>query len=194
MTTKSLSLLTLFTLSLATPLSYAQKSTWAIDPAHSVAEFQIRHLGVSNVRGSITGIKGTVNLDEKDVTHSDVSATLETSTVTTSNEKRDTHLKSAEFFDVSKNPQIAFKSTRFSNSGGKLQMTGDLTIGGVTKSVTLDVDGPAAPQTQKNGKVVSGISASGMLKRSDFNFGPKWTPPAIGDDVKFTIDLEIDKQ
>ena len=171
----------------------AQTSTWTIDPAHSSVNFEIRHLGVSTVHGSITGAKGTVQLDEKDVTKSSVNATLETSTVNTANEARDKHLKSPEFFDAAKYPEITFKSTGLSNAGGKLQMTGDLTLNGITKPVTLDVDGPAPPQ-KGMGKTVSGFSATGTVKRADYSFGGKYPPPMLGDDVKFTIDIEIDKQ
>ncbi len=194
MKSKILSLVAIAGLCLGGSSSQAQTSSWTIDPAHSGTEFQIRHLGVSTVRGSITGVKGTVQLDEKDVTKSTVNATLETSTVSTSNDARDKHLKSPDFFDAAKFPQITFKSTGFSNAGGKLQMTGDLTLNGITKPVTLEVDGPAPPQKGMGGKVISGFSATGVLKRTDFNFGPKYAPPMLGDDVKFTIDLEIDKQ
>jgi polyisoprenoid-binding protein YceI len=172
----------------------AQTSTWSIDPAHSSINFEVRHLSVSNVHGSINDVKGTVVYDEKDITKSSVQATAEVSSVNTNNAKRDQDLKSPKFFDVEKNPQLSFKSTSLSNAGGKLTLTGDLTLNGVTKSVTLDLDGPAPPQTDKNGKTRSGFSASGKLKRSDFNFGPTYPGAVIGDDVKFSIDVEIDKQ
>lgn len=194
MNNKFLSLIAFAGLGLAGAMSYAQTSSWTIDPAHSNAGFQIRHLGVSNVRGSLTGVKGTVQLDEKDVTKSTVNATIDTSTVSTSNDARDKHLKSPEFFDVSKFPEMTFKSSSFSNAGGKLQMTGDLTLNSVSKPVTLDVDGPAPPQKGMGGKTVSGFSATGTIKRSDYNFGAKYGPPMIGDEVKFTIDIEIGKQ
>ena len=179
---------------LAAPSLRAQSSTWTMDPAHSQADFQIRHLGVSNVRGSISGVKGSVVLDEKDITKSKVEATLATATVNTGNEGRDKHLKSPDFFDIEKNPAITFKSTSLTNAGGKLKMIGDLTLNGVTKPVTLDVDGPAPPQKGMNGKTVSGFSATGILHRADFNFGQKYGAPILGDDVKFTIDVEISKQ
>ncbi|NYF80532.1 YceI family protein [Granulicella arctica] len=175
------------------PIAHAQTSTWALDPAHSQADFQIRHLGVSTVRGAITGAKGTVILDEKDITKSKVEATLSTATVNTSNDARDKHLKSPDFFDAEKYPTITFKSTSITKNGDKLELTGDLTIGATTKSVTLDVDGPAPPQSM-HGKTISGFSASGTIKRSDFNFGQKFPAAMLGDDVKFTIDVEIDKQ
>jgi len=176
------------------PQAKAQTSTWALDPAHSQVDFQIRHLGVSNVRGSISGAKGTVVLDEKDITKSKIEATLSTATVNTGNDARDKHLKSPDFFDVDKNPTITFKSTSVTKDGGKLQMVGDLTLNGITKSVTLDVDGPAPPQKGMGGKIVSGFSATGLIKRTDFGFGQKFAAPMLSDEVKFTIDVEIDKQ
>lgn len=177
---------------LAAP-AQAQTSTWAIDPAHSSVNFEILHLGVSHVHGSFSGVKGMVTLDEKDITKSKVDATIDTTTVSTGMAARDTHLKSPDFFDVEKNPTMTFASTGLTKADGKLKMMGNLTIGGVTKPVTLDVDGPAPPQTMQ-GKTVSGFSATGTLSRKDFNFGGKYSAPMLGDDVKFTIDVEIDKK
>ncbi|WP_035350778.1 YceI family protein [Edaphobacter aggregans] len=186
--------LALTSASLAGSSALAQTSTWTIDPAHSSVNFEIRHMGVSNVHGAIGGVKGTVLYDEKNITKSTVTSTAETATVATGVEARDKHLKSPDFFDVEKYPQLTFKSTSISNTGGKLTLTGDLTLNGVTKRVTLDVDGPAPGQTDKDGKTRSGFSANGTLKRSDFNFGSKFGSAMVGDDIKFSIDLEIDKQ
>jgi polyisoprenoid-binding protein YceI len=186
--------LALATASLTGSSALAQPSTWTIDPAHSSINFEIRHMGVSNVHGSIGGIKGTVVYDEKDITKASVEATTDATTVATGVEARDKHLKSPDFFDVEKYPTLSFKSASLSNSGGKLTLTGDLTLHGVTKSVTLDVDGPAPPQTGKDGKTRSGFSATGKLKRSDFNVGSKFGAAMVGDDVKFSIDVELDKQ
>jgi polyisoprenoid-binding protein YceI len=172
----------------------AQTSTWSIDPNHSSVQFQVRHMGVSNVHGALNGVKGTVTLNDADITKSSVNATIETATVWTGVAARDKDLRSPNFFDVEKNPEIAFKSTSLSRASGKLQLTGDLTLSGVTKSVTLDLDGPSAPETGKDGKVRSGFSATGILKRSDFNFGAKTPNVIVGNDVKFTIDVELDKQ
>jgi len=172
---------------------YAQTSTWGIDPAHSSVNFEILHLGVSHVHGAFGNVKGTVTLNDKDITKSSVEATIDTTTVSTGVAQRDTHLKSPDFFDVEKNPTMTFKSTSLTSAGGKLQLVGDLTISGVTKSVTLDLDGPTPPQTMQ-GKTVSGFSASGKLSRKDFAFGPKFSAPMLGDDVKFTVDVEIDKK
>jgi len=173
--------------------AYAQMSTWTIDPAHSSVNFEVIHMGVSHVHGAFGNVKGSVTLNDKDITKSSVSTTIDTTTVSTGVAQRDTHLKSADFFDVTKNPVMTFKSTSLSNSGGKLHLIGDLTINGVTKSVSLDLDGPTPPQTMQ-GKTISGFSASGTIKRSDYSFGAKYPSPLISDDVKFTVDVEIDKQ
>jgi polyisoprenoid-binding protein YceI len=171
----------------------AQSSTWTIDPNHSQVNFGIKHLQVSTVRGSISGVTGNVIWDEKNPSKSSVEATINTTTVTTNNEKRDAHLKSPDFFNVEKFPTMTFKSTAVTSANGKLQVVGDLTLTGVTKSVTLDVDGPTPPQKGMGGKLVTGFSATGKLKRSDFNFGSKFAEPVLGDEVQFTIDIEAGK-
>ncbi|MEO6911889.1 MAG: YceI family protein [Edaphobacter sp.] len=181
-------------LTLTSAAVQAQTSTWTIDPAHSNVQFVVRHMGVSNVRGLINGIKGTILLNDADITKSSVNATIETATVWTGTAPRDKDLRSPNFFDVEKYPQITFKSTSLTKSDGKLKLTGDVTLTGVTKSVTFDLDGPSAPETGKDGKVRSGFSAAGALKRSDFNFGSKYPNAVIGNDIKFTIDVEIDKK
>jgi polyisoprenoid-binding protein YceI len=171
----------------------AQSSSWTIDSNHSQVNFQIRHMGVSTVRGSISGITGTVVWDAKDPSKSSVEATITTKTVSTNNEKRDADLRSPSFFDVEKYPTMTFKSTSVTSAGGKLQVVGDLTLGGVTKSVTLDVDGPTPPQKGQHDKLVIGFSISGLLKRSDFNFGQKYGSPILGDEVRFTSDSEANQ-
>jgi polyisoprenoid-binding protein YceI len=150
-------------------------------------------LEVSTVRGSISGVTGSVVWDEKNPSNSSVQATINTTTVSTNNEKRDGHLKSPDFFNVEKFPTMTFKSTSVTSANGKLQVIGDLTLTGVTKSVTLAVDGPTPPQKGMGGKLVTGFSATGTLKRSDFNFGSKFGSPTLGDDVQFTIDIEAGK-
>jgi polyisoprenoid-binding protein YceI len=183
--------LTLFTAMVAA----AQSSTWTIDKNHSQANFQIRHLAVSNVRGSISGVTGTIIWDEKDISKSSVTAILDANTVNTSTEARDTHLKGADFFNVEKFPTIPFKSTSVTGTPGKLKIVGDLTLAGVTKSVVLDVDGPSVPVKGPGGKMVTGFSATGLIKRSDFNFATAYAgSAALGDEVKFTLDLEAAKQ
>lgn len=173
--------------------AHAQTSTWVIDPAHSSVNFEIVHMGVSHVHGAFGNVKGTVTLNDQDITKSSVAATIDTTTVSTGVAGRDTDLKSANFFDVTKNPAMTFASTSLVKTSGKLRLVGDLTINGVTKSVTLDLDGPTAPQTNQ-GRAISGFSASGRLSRKEFGFGAKYSAPIIGDEVKFTVDVEIDKK
>jgi len=172
----------------------AQTSTWTIDKNHSEINFQILHMGVSNVRGSFSGVTGNVLWDAKNLANSSVTATIDASTVSTNNDARDKHLKSPDFFNIDKFSTLTFKSTSVTRANGKLQVIGDLTLAGVTKSVTLDVDGPTPPQKGMKGGLVTGFSASGILHRSDFSFGQKFTAPLLGDDVKFTIDIEADQQ
>ena len=178
---------------LLTATAAFSQSTWTIDKNHSQVNFEIRHAAVSNVRGSISNITGTVVWDEKDPSRSSVNATIDATTVNTNNDARDKHLKSPDFFNVEKYPTLTFKSSSVTRANGKLQVIGDLTLGGQTKSVTLDVDGPTAPVKGMKGGLVTGFSATGMIKRSDFNFGQKYTAPILGDDVKFTLDLEADQ-
>ncbi len=188
----------LFAALLVTGVASAQpatpSSTWTIDKNHSQVDFQIRHLGVSNVRGSISGVTGSIVWNESDLSKASVEATIDTTTVSTNNEARDKHLKSPDFFNVEKFPTMTFKSTSVTRVDGKLQVVGNLTLTGITKSVTLVVDGPTPPQKGMQGGLVTGFSATGTLKRSDFNFGSKYGAPILGDDVQFTIDIEADQK
>ena len=173
--------------------SPASNTTWTIDSNHSQVDFQIRHLGVSKVHGSIGGVTGSVTWDEGDPGRSSVRATVKTSTVTTGNQERDTHLRSADFFNAERYPTMTFQSTAVTQAKRKLQVVGNLTLNGVTRSETLEVDGPTAPRRGPDGKTVTGFSATGKLNRSDFNFGQKYTAPLIGDGVSFTIDVEANR-
>ena len=179
---------------LATGIAAAQTSTWTIDPAHSQSNFEIRHLGVSNVRGSISKISGKVEWDEKNPSKSSVVADIDATTINTTMDARDTHLKSPDFFNVAQYPTIHFQSTKVIGSVGHLKVEGNLTLAGVTKPVILDVDGPVPPQKNQKGNLISGFEATTVIKRADFNFGPKFAPPMLGDEVKITIDVEMDKQ
>jgi polyisoprenoid-binding protein YceI len=171
----------------------AQTSTWAIDPNHSHVNFEIVHLALNHVHGSFGDVRGTVVLNDNDITKSSVTATIDAATVSTGEAARDRHLKSADFFDVTKNPEMTFITTGLTKTGDKLLLMGNLTINGVTKPVSLNVDGPTPPKTIQ-GKMVSGFSASGKISRKDYGFGQKYSPPVIGDDVRFTVDVEVDKK
>jgi len=179
---------------LAVP-AFAQAATWDIDPGHSVASFKVRHLMVSNVTGEFGKVTGMVSYDPADVTKSSVEATIDTTSLTTRQEARDKHLKSADFFDVEKFPTITFKSKKVEKAGeGKLKVTGDLTIKGVTKEVVLDVDGPMTPVTAFGGQK-SGASATTKINRQDF--GVSWNKAlegggvVVSDEVAITIEIEM---
>jgi polyisoprenoid-binding protein YceI len=176
----------------------AQTSNWNIDPAHSTAQFTVRHLGISNVTGSFTKVTGSVVLNEKDITQSQISASIDVNSIDTRVEARDKDLKSPNFFDVEKYPTIEFKSKRIASSGGKLQLIGDLTIHGTTREVTLDVDGPTPEITDPWGNSRRGISAATTINRKDFNLVYnnllKTGEAVVGDTVKIQIDAEMVKK
>src|SRR5450755_3813488 len=183
---------------LASLSALAQTSTWNIDPNHSTAQFTVRHFGISNVTGNFTKVTGSVILNDKDITQSQVSATIDVSSVDTRVEMRDKDLKSPNFFDVEKYPTIEFRSKRIANSGGKLQLIGDLTIHGTTHEVTLDVDGPTPEIADPWGNSRRGISAATTINRKDFNLVYnnllKTGEAVVGDTVKIQIDAEMVKK
>jgi polyisoprenoid-binding protein YceI len=183
---------------LASLSALAQTSNWNIDPAHSTAQFTVRHLGISNVAGSFTKVVGSVVLNEKDITQSQVLASIDVSSVDTRVEARDKDLRSPNFFDVEKYPTIEFKSKRMVSSGGKVQVIGDLTIHGTTHEVTLDVDGPTPEMSDAQGNSRRGISATTTINRRDFNLVYnnllKTGEAVVGDNVKIQIDAEMVKK
>jgi polyisoprenoid-binding protein YceI len=169
----------------------AQAGTWQIDPKHTAAQFSVKHLGVSTVRGAFSKVTGSVTHDPAEPSKDSLEATIDASTVDTRLEMRDNDLKSPHFFDVQKFPSITFKSKSVKSTGsGKLQMTGDLTMHGVTKEVVLDVDGPSAPIKDPMGPGQRiGASASTKIIRQDF--GIVGAPGVVGDEVTITIDAEL---
>jgi polyisoprenoid-binding protein YceI len=180
-------------MSLPTP---AATSTWQIDPAHSSAQFSIRHLAISTVHGGFSKVNGTIAFDDKDVSKSSVDVTIDVSTVDTREPQRDNDLRSAKFFDVANYPTMAFKSKKVEQTGaGKLKVTGDLTIHGVTKEVVLDVDGPTAPIKDPWGNQRVAVSATTKINRLDF--GVKWNKALdnggmmLADEVSINIDVEM---
>lgn len=167
----------------------AQVQTWKIDPNHTAAQFSARHLGISTVRGAFTKVSGSADYDPSSPSKASVEATIETASVDTRVEMRDNDLRSANWFDAAKFPTITFKSKSVQAAGeGKLKITGDLTIHGVTKEVVLDVDGPSAPVTDQRGNTHIGASATTKISRKDFALG---TNPAVGDEITITIDTEL---
>ena len=185
-------------LALATVAAPAAAQTWKIDPAHSSATFTVRHMMVSNVHGRFGKVEGTIVYDGKDIAGVKADATIDATTITTDNEKRDAHLKSPDFFDVAANPTITFKSKRAEAVGkGKFKLIGDLTMRGKTKEVVLDVEGPTDPVTANNSQRV-GATATTTVNRQDF--GVSWSRTmdgggvVVSDEVKITIELELIKQ
>ncbi|HXR32845.1 MAG TPA: YceI family protein [Verrucomicrobiae bacterium] len=174
----------------------AGTTTWQIDPQHSSAQFGVTHLMISTVRGEFHGVKGTVALDDQDITRSTVNVTIDATSVDTREPDRDKHLKSPDFLDVANHPAITFKSTKVEQvSPGELKVTGDLTIRGVTKQVVLNVDGPKAPIKDPWGLQRSAVSATAKINRQDF--GVSWNKTldsggvVVSDDVRITLDVEM---
>lgn len=177
----------------------AQAEAWTIDPGHSAAQFSVRHMVVSNVKGEFDGPAGTVTFDPKDASTLRVEASIDAKTIDTRNPDRDADLRGTLFFDVEKFPRITFTSRRASADGpGRIKVVGDLTMHGVTKEVTLDVQGSSQPLNDPFGNVKLGGVATTHLNRQDF--GIAWSKAldggglVVGDDVDVTIDLEVTKK
>lgn len=173
------------------------KTTFQIDNAHSAIHFSIRHMMIANVRGAFTGIKGTVNYDSDNPSQSSVHAEIDVNSIQTHDEQRNTHLKSADFFDVEKYPTMIFDSTKFDKSGDSYQITGNLKIHGVTKPVVLKAEAPSEETKDPWGNVRIGVSATTKLNRKDF--GLTWNAALeaggimIGEEVKIEFEIELVK-
>lgn len=173
-------------------------TAWKIDPAHSVAEFKVRHMMISNVRGRFAGVTGSLTYDPVDPTVSIVEASIPVSGLSTGDDQRDGHLRSADFFDAEKFPALAFKSTAVRITGsGELAVTGDLAMHGVTKAVTFAVEGPTPPAKDPWGNLRIGLSASAKINRKDF--GLVWNTALesggvlVGDEVAISLDIQLIK-
>jgi len=177
----------------------AAPSQWTFDSHHSSAQFAVKHLMISTVRGEFHGLTGSVNWDDKDITKSTVDVTIDATSVDTREPDRDKDLKSPNFFDVAKYPTMSFKSKKIEQaSAGKLKVTGDLTIHGMTKEVTLDVEGPTPPIKDPWGNTRIALNAMTTINRQDFDV--KWNHTmdgggvVVGDNVNITIDAELVKK
>ena len=173
-------------------------TTWNIDPAHSAAEFKVKHMMVSNVKGAFSGITGTLQLNNANPAHSSVEATIPVANLTTGDAQRDGHLKSAEFFDVEKFPTFTFKSTNVTqHTPGQHKVAGELTLHGVTRNVTFEVEGPSEPGKDPWGNLRIGLSATAKINRKDF--GLTWNAALetggvlVGEDVTITLDIQFIK-
>lgn len=175
----------------------AQVSEWKIDPAHSDAEFSIKHMAISTVHGSFRGVSGVVKFDPADVAKSGVEATIDVTSVNTGVAARDTHLKSGDFFDVAKFPTMTFKSTKVEKSGDGFAVYGDLTLHGVTKNVKLNLETPDKEQSPDGKSIHRGFTARTTINRKDFGLlwaGKTGSGDAIlGDDIKIELDIEAVK-
>lgn len=176
--------------------AFAGTATWQIDSDHTSAQFAIKHLMVSTVRGTIGPVTGTVTIDDSDLTKSSVNASIDARGIDTRNQKRDDHLRSPEFFDVASFPAITFTSRTIEKAGdGAYAVSGDLTLHGVTKPVTLKVEGSPKPMQDPFGNTKLGGTATTRINRKDF--GLNWSKAldgggvVVGDDVDITIDIEL---
>ena len=173
-------------------------TTWNLDPAHSTAEFKVRHMMISWVKGKFTGLTGALTLHETDHTMHEVDATIDVATINTGAGDRDTHLKSADFFDAAQFPTLTFKSTKVEPKGkGEFAVTGDLTMHGITKPVTFTVEELSEPSKDPWGNQRIGIEASTKINRKDF--GLNWNAALetggmlVGEDVTITLDVQFVK-
>jgi len=176
--------------------AFAGTTTWQIDPKHSSAQFAVTHLMISTVRGEFHQVNGTIVVDDSDITRSFVNVTIDATTVDTREPDRDKHLMSPDFFDVTKYPTMTFKSTKVEPNGpGKLKVTGDLTIRGMTKQVVLDVTAPKPPIKDPWGLQRTAVSGSTRINRQEFGVAWNKTLDAggvvVGDDVSITLDVEM---
>jgi len=173
-------------------------TTWNIDPVHTTAEFKVRHMMITNVKGHFKPVNGVIVIDEADISRSHVEASIDAASIDTREPDRDTHLRSEEFLDVEKFPKLTFTSTRVRRTGqAELEVEGDLTIHGVTRKVTFSVEGPTAPGKDPWGNIRIGLSASTKINRKDF--GLTWNSTLetggilVGDEVTITLDVEAVK-
>ena len=173
-------------------------TTWNIDSAHSVAEFKVKHMMISNVKGQFAKVSGALTLDESELANSRIEASIEAASIETRDAQRDAHLKSADFFHVEKFPTLSFKSTRISLvRDGELAAEGDLTIRGVTRKVVFSVEGPTPPAKDPWGNSRVAVSATTKINRKDF--GLTWNTALetggilVGDEVTITLDVQFVK-
>jgi len=172
-------------------------TTWNLDPAHSVAEFKVKHMMISNVKGHFTKVSGVLTLDESNLAKSSVAALIDVSSLDTRDAQRDGHLKSDDFFAVEKYPTMTFKSTNVQLTSGEGTVAGDLTIRDVTRPVVFEVEGPTSPAKDPWGNLRVAISATTKISRKEF--GLTWNAALetggvlVGDEVTITLDVQFVK-
>ena len=172
-------------------------STWNIDSSHSSVQFKVKHMMISNVKGEFTAITGSLKHDSDNPANSQVEVSIDATSINTRDAQRDTHLKSPDFFHVDQFPTLTFKSTHVSRKNGELAVTGDLTIHGITRPVTFEVEGPSEPMKDPWGNTRLGLSATARINRKDF--GLTWNAALetggilVGDEVTITLDVQFIK-
>lgn len=170
----------------------AQMETFKVDPWHSAAHFAVEHLGIATVRGVFTKVSGKAQYDPSDLSKTVIDVSIDAASIDTRVELRDKDLRSSDFLDVEKYPTITFNSKHVEAQGkGKMKITGDLTIHGVTKEVVMQVNGPNGPVKDPHGRMRLG--ASGTMQISRKAFGVNGSPDGVADDVLITIDVELVK-
>jgi polyisoprenoid-binding protein YceI len=173
--------------------SAVAQEIWQLDPPHSSAQFAVRHLGISIVRGAFTNVSGTVQYDPANLEKTSIQAFITAASVDTRFEMRDRELRSEDFLDVERYPTITFASKKVEAAGaGKLKIIGDLTIHGITKEVVLDAEGPLSTLTDPSGNKRMGASATTKINRNDF--GVSGLPDIVGDEISITLDVEMTKE
>lgn len=176
----------------------AGPSVWEIDPGHSHVGFRVRHMMVSNVRGEFGKFSGSIKVDGSDLTKAMVEASIDVASINTRDEKRDGHLKSPDFFDAAKFPTITFKSKKIEKAKDGFKMVGDMTMHGVTKEVSFDVESLAPEAKNPYGMTVTGTTATTKINRKDF--GVSWNKTldsggaVLGEEVQITLELELAKK
>ena len=180
-------------LTFSTPGLVSAQDTWKADPAHSRLAFSIPHLGINEVTGLFKSFDVAVTTTRPDFSDAQFVLTVDTASIDTEVEKRDNHLRSADFFEVSKYPKMTFKSSSLKPNGkDRYKLSGDLTLHGTTRPVVMDLWFRGTTTNQD--KQVAGFQLTGTLKRSEYGIGPKFPPPAIGDEVTIKADGEFIKQ
>ena len=174
-------------------------TTWKLDPAHSHAEFKVKHMMISNVKGSFSGLSGTLTEHATDKTLSTIEASIDVNSIVTGDAQRDAHLKTADFFDAAQFPTMTFRSSKVQPNGdGGYNVVGDLTLHGQTRQQTFIVEGPTAPGKDPWGNTRIGLSATTKINRKDY--GLSWNAALetggilVGDDVNITIEAQFVRQ
>lgn len=174
------------------------QTKWNIDQAHSSVNFSIKHMMIAKVHGGFDKFSGTLTYDQGKPSDSKLEVKIDTASINTREPQRDNHLRSADFFDIEKYPAITFVSKKVESSSGYIKVIGDLTIHGITKEISLDVEGPTAELKDPYGNIKIGASASAKIKRKDF--GLTWNAALeaggvlVGDDVTISLDVQFVKQ